>query len=151
MRVFAQRTELSIDLPALLRATRLYFEAILEVQAQSPGAADRGDRVELALRSERFGYAGSFVVRARPVSAHDLADAETAEQLGHAAGMAALARRCPTLWDVEPRGSDDARARLNLCAILASVALGPVLPDDGATLYGVRGAMERVERLNRGS
>lgn len=147
MRVFTQRTELSIDLPALLRATRLYFEATLEVQAQSPGSAGRGDRVELALHSQRFGYSGSFVVRARPVTEHDLADAELAERLGRAAGMASLARRCPTLWDVEAQGADDACARLNLCAILASVALGPVLPDDGATLYGVRGAMERVERL----
>ena len=29
---------------------------------------------------------------------------------------------------------------------LASVALGPVLPADGSTLYGVRGAMERAEK-----
>jgi hypothetical protein len=44
-------------------------------------------------------------------------------------------------------GEDSELARLNLCGILAAIALGPVLPDDGATLYGVRGAMERVERL----
>jgi hypothetical protein len=61
--------------------------------------------------------------------------------------MASLAERCPTIWDVEPVGEDSELARLNLCGILAAVALGPVLPDDGSTLYGVRGAMERVERL----
>ena len=38
-------------------------------------------------------------------------------------------------------------ALLNLCAILASVALGPVLTPDESALFGVRGAMERVEAV----
>jgi hypothetical protein len=61
--------------------------------------------------------------------------------------MATLAARCPTVWlidECEPRSQ---AALLNLCAILASVALGPVLPDDDSTLFGVRGAMERVAKL----
>ena len=58
--------------------------------------------------------------------------------------MSTLAERCPTVWEVSSVGVDSELARLNLCGILASVALGPVLPDDGATLYGVRGAMERA-------
>ena len=37
-------------------------------------------------------------------------------------------------------------ARLTLAGICASVALGPVLPPDGSTLFGVRGAIERRDK-----
>lgn len=147
MRVFAQKTQLTLDLPELLRAARSYFDATLDIQARSEPAADGRDSVEVLLRSEAHGYEGRLSIRSRWTSDHDRADARDAEQRGRAAGMATLAERCPTIWDVEPVGPDSELARLNLCGILAAVALGPVLPDDGSTLYGVRGAMERVERL----
>jgi hypothetical protein len=147
VRIFAQRAELTLDLPELLRATRSYFDATLEVLSRVEAAGRGGDRVEVELRSAQHGYSGRFSICARRTSEHDVADARDAEVRGHAAGMAALAERCPTIWDVEPLGEDSELARLNLCGILAAVALGPVLPDDGATLYGVRGSMERVARL----
>lgn len=150
VRVFAQRAELSLDLPALLRAAQRYFEATIDVQSLHEPAAPAGDHVELLLRSAKYGYEARLSIHARRTTEHDLADARLAEQLGRAAGMATLAERCPTIWEVEPVGPDSELARLNLCGILASVALGPVLPDDGSTLYGVRGAMERVDRLLRG-
>jgi hypothetical protein len=147
VRVFTQRVALTVDLPELLRATRSYFDATLDVLSQVVGTNGAGDRVEVELRSPQHGYSGRFSIRSRRTSEHDLADARDAEQRGRAAGMAALAERCPTIWEVEPLAEDSELARLNLCGILASVALGPVLPDDGATLYGVRGSMERVARL----
>jgi len=145
MRVFAQRKELTLDLPELLRATRSYFDASLDVQSLS----EAGDRVDVLLRCEKHGYAGCLSIHSRRSTEYDQADARQAEVLGQASGMASLAARCPTIWDVESVGDDSELARLNLCGILAAVALGPVLPDDGSTLYGVRGAMERVERLLR--
>lgn len=147
MRIFAQRNQLTLDLPELLRTVRTYFDVTLDVQARSEPSPDGRDRVEVLLRSDEHGYEGRLSIHTRWTSEHDLADARGAEQHGRAAGMATLAARCPTLWEVEPIGEDSELARLNLCAILAAVALGPVLPDDGSTLYGVRGAMERVERL----
>ncbi|MEI9952139.1 MAG: hypothetical protein WDO74_24925 [Pseudomonadota bacterium] len=147
MRIFAQRDELMLDLPELLRATRSYFDATLDVQARRDHAPDGRDHVEVLLRSEKHGYEGRFSIHTRWASEHDRADARDAEQRGQAAGMATLAERCPTIWEVEPIADDSELARLNLCGILAAVALGPVLPDDGSTLYGVRGAMERVDRL----
>lgn len=147
VRVFAQRDQLTLDLPALLRTARSYFDATLDIQKRSDPAADGRDSVEVLLRSEEHGYEGLLAIRTRWTSEHDCADARDAERRGQAAGMASLAERCPTIWDVEPVGADSELARLNLCGILAAVALGPVLPDDGSTLYGVRGAMERVERL----
>ena len=148
MRVFSQRDELTLDLPELLRTTRRFFDATLEVQSrtQSDGS---GDLVYVLLRSEKHGYEGVLTVQSRKAAAEDLVDARAAEQRGRAAGMSNLAERCPTIWEVNSVGTDSELARLNLCGILASVALGPVLPDDGATLYGVRGAMERVEKLLR--
>jgi hypothetical protein len=62
--------------------------------------------------------------------------------------MGALARRCPTIWDLEPDPGTPEPATLNLCALLAATALGPVLPPDTSTLLGVRSAMVRVEELS---
>jgi hypothetical protein len=145
--VFTQRADLTIDLVALLGAARRYFEASIDVQSQSDATGLAGALVQVRLYCEKHGYEGVLSIRSRRTTEYDRADAREAEQRGHAAGMATLAERCPTIWDVEPVGLDSELARLNLCGILASVALGPVLPDDGSTLYGVRGAMERVERL----
>ena len=147
VRIFAQRNQLTLDLPELLRTVRAYFDVTLDVQARSEPMPDGRDRVEVLLRSEKHGYEGRLSIHTRWTSEHDLADARDAEERGRAAGMASLAARCPTLWEVESIAEDSELARLNLCGILAAVGLGPVLPDDGATLYGVRGAMERVERL----
>jgi hypothetical protein len=146
--VFAQRVDLTLDLPELLRATRRYFDATLEVQSRTESET-AGEQVQLLLRSEKYGYEGVLTVDSRQTTPTDLTDARLAEQRGKAAGMANLAERCPTIWEVSSVGIDSELARLNLCGILASVALGPVLPDDGATLFGVRGAMERVEKLLR--
>ena len=145
MRVFAQKEELDIDLPALLNATRRFFDATLDVQARS----ETGDQVELVLKCDKYDYEGRLRIRARRALEADLADARVAEERGRAAGMAGLAERCHVIWEVESVGTDSELARLNLCGILASVGLGPVLPNDLSTLYGVRGAMERVDRLLR--
>ena len=143
--MFAQREELEIDLPALLNATRRYFDATLDVQSRS----DTGDQVEVLLTCDKHEYQGRLRIASRRVVDSDLADARLAEQHGRASGMAGLAERCHVIWEVESVGTDSELARLNLCGILASVGLGPVLPDDLSTLYGVRGSMERVERLLR--
>jgi hypothetical protein len=147
VRVFSQRSELTLDLPELLRATRRFFEAELEVQSRVQSAS--GDLAQVVLRSAKYGYEGVLTIESRKTATEDLVAAREAERCGNAAGMSNLAERCPTIWDVNSVGVDSELARLNLCGILASVALGPVLPDDGATLYGVRGAMERVEKLLR--
>ncbi len=145
VRVFAQRDNPALDLPELLNATRRFFDAAIDVQSRS----ETGEQVELLLRCEKHGYEGRFLVSGRHVTERDLVDARAAEQRGRAAGMSSLAERCRTIWEVKSIGSDSELARLNLCGILACVGLGPVLPDDGSTLYGVRGSMERVDHLLR--
>jgi hypothetical protein len=147
VRIFAQGPA-ELDLPRLLGAARSYFSASLEVLHAPPPPAPSA---LLRLSSSAHGYSGDFEVRARPVRDEDHVAADAAELRGKAAGMAGLARRCPTVLELRasstaPAWNEDA-ALLNLCAILASVTLGPVLPPDASTLFGVRGAMERVEKV----
>ncbi len=133
--VFTQAPEPRVNLAGLVRNATRHFQADVEI------LEERGNAVRL-----RLGDA-TFTLHARPSTDADRARARSAEQRGRAAGMADLAARCPTLWEVEPEpGTSELRLHM-LCAILASTALGPVLPPDDSTLYGVRGAMQRVEAI----
>jgi glycine/D-amino acid oxidase-like deaminating enzyme len=91
------------------------------------------------------------VVRSRAATPDDHRAARDAEERGRAGGMGLLAARCQSVWEVTPEGDESEAATLNLCAIAAAVALGPTLPPDASTLFGVRGAMERLERLTGAS
>ena len=151
--VFSQAPSARLDAAALVVHARRHFAAELEVLGEDPpGASARaafdGDRHALRVRwsHARRGLSAELEVRSRPAAQDDLERARDAEVRGKAAGMAALATRCRFVWEVVPAGQADERAILGLCGLLASVALGPVLPPDGATLFGVRGAMERSDR-----
>jgi len=147
-RVFSQQLDLVAALPQLLAHARRFFAAELEVLSSSPP-----ERPELALAyvtlrldSARYPGSGTFRIEARRPSEADQAAAESAEVRGRAGGMAQLAARCVSLWVLTAEGEITGSAELQLSALLASVALGPVLPEDESTLYGVRGAMERAEK-----
>lgn len=155
-RVFAQSPAGQLDPVALVRAATTHFEANLTVLAFAPS----GESLLLELASRRFPDAVRFEVTSRAANDDDRAAARRAEQRGNSAGMAELSARCPAVWCVtRVSASDDVKrsepgdpallyaALLNLCGILASVALGPVLPPDESALFGVRGAMTRVEAL----
>jgi hypothetical protein len=143
--VFSQISDLRVNAADLLGATRRYFDAELEVLSEAQGPAPHA----LHLRLTTPSHTGEFIVRARPATREDLERARQAELNGRAAGMASLAERCPTIWLIEARAPRSESALFNLCAILASVALGPVLPDDSSTLFGVRGALERVTNARK--
>jgi len=134
-------------LPAIERlaghATR-FFGVTLEAVA----TGDDWVRVHLAsARAPRFD--ATLVIRVRSVTREDISDAKDAEARGRAAGMSTLAERCPRLLEIEPaEGAPmDEAAHLAIAGICASVALGPVMPADHSTLFGVRGAMERLALL----
>lgn len=152
-RVFAQTSEPRLDLAALLQTARRFFEATVEVlEERGVVAAPTSDPaapawVRLRIFSERRGYGGVLRVLCRPATAEDWEAARAAEARGRATGMGVLAARCPSVWVVEAEAGASDAAILNLCGLLASVGLGPVLPPDGSTLFGIRGAMERVEAL----
>lgn len=150
-RVFSQKADLVAALPELLAHARRFFAAELNVLSAS--APDRPDpstgAVVLVLEGARYPGSGTFEIAARPTNASDRADAEVAEARGRAGGMSLLAARCAQVWSITAQGEPSGSAELQLSALLASVALGPVLPSDGSTLYGVRGAMERAEKAAR--
>jgi hypothetical protein len=93
------------------------------------------------------GTSATFSVGVRRVTPEDLAAASRAEARGNAFGMAALAARCSHVWRVSVAGEAPPWLLLECCALLASVALGPILPPDEDTLMGVRSARERAEKL----
>jgi len=149
-RVFSQEPDLIGALPKLMAHARRFFAAELEVLAASP--AERPELmqafVNLHFESGRYPGSGTFRIESRPTVADDRFAAEAAEARGLAGGMASLAERCPVLWVITPEGETSGTAELQLSALLASVALGPVMPGDESTLYGVRGAMERAEKAS---
>lgn len=149
MRVFAQTDRAKVDLAALIRNARAHFSIDVEVQSERTLSDEDKTIVVLAIRSTKpkRPFRGQFEVTARPRTDADLEQAREAEVRGKAGGMSLLAERCRTVWVLRPREGADEAALLALAALSASVALGPVLPDDGSTLFGVRGANERLERL----
>lgn len=147
-RVFSQQPDLVAALPQLLAHARRFFAAEVDILASSPPVRPEPTLAQVTLRFEsaRYPGAGTFTLDARYPTAADVADAEEAEARGRAGGMAQLAARCTGLWTIIPSGEISGSAELQLSALLASVALGPVMPADLSTLYGVRGAMERAEK-----
>jgi hypothetical protein len=69
------------------------------------------------------------------------------------AGMDALVAKAQRIWQIsnEVTSGDDCHAPLTVAAILASVFLAPIVPPEGSTIFGVKGARERLERLRRQS
>lgn len=154
-RVFAQVPSGRLDLALLVQNARRFFEATVEVLAENglvegaPTLAEPGapPSARIRIESARRRFRATFRVVCRPAEASDWDAARRAEQNGRATGMGQLAARCSSVWQVEPEEPNSEPALLNLCALLASIALGPVLPPDESTLFGIRGAMERLERL----
>lgn len=62
------------------------------------------------------------------------------------AGFDALLPRARRLWQVRvpQAGEGDPAAPIALAAVLASLLLAPVLPPGGGTIFGVKGARERL-------
>jgi hypothetical protein len=154
-RIFAQAPEAALDPAAIVRAATRFFEADVDIQRAHDLRADdppsEGTELLLELTSKRRNLSARFRVRSRLATSEDHDAAREAEARGRAGGMGLLAARCPSIWEVHPLPGSSEAACMNLCAILAAVALGPTLPPDGSTLYGVRGAMERLEAITGSS
>jgi hypothetical protein len=61
------------------------------------------------------------------------------------AGFDALVLRTKRVWQVrEQVDAGDARAPLVVAAVLASLFLAPIVPPAGGTIFGVKGARERL-------
>jgi hypothetical protein len=133
--IFSQDSSPAPDSQKLAASAARFFGTVLEF------TEPENNLVRVRLRSAREAvWSPYFAIRWRSAEAADLVRARTAEDRGRAGGMAALAAKCESVWEIEAEPGYEA---LVLCGICASVALGPVLPKDDSTLFGVRGAVER--------
>jgi hypothetical protein len=139
--VFSQST--ALDEHALVRQARAFFSADLAFTRRHHHA-DGTVAFDVTLSGPCAPAA--FALDLRPTTPGDLDAADHAEIAGRAGGMALLARRCPVVVTITEAPGTPERALLTLCALLASALLGPVMPPDHSTLFGVRGARERAEK-----
>jgi hypothetical protein len=144
--VFDQSRDVIPDEHRLITTARAHFGAELafprrHVLGIPPATAELGVTVTVGKRP-----AFTLEVRIRRATEEDHRAADRAEQLGRAGGMATLARRCAVVWEITAGTATEGELVL-FTAMLAATVLGPVLPPDGSTLFGVRGARERAERL----
>lgn len=131
-RVFGQGSEPRLAVAAWRRNAERFFECTLEAEEATDSAA-------------RIVVSGARrVVIARMREDSDLTDA-LADETARGNGLYDLAeRRCNVVFLVEREGADE-HASLVLAAVIASVALGPILGD--GELFGVRTARAKIEAL----
>jgi hypothetical protein len=151
--VFAQQRDARIDLAAWQASARRFFGTELAVtvpKLYGPVAPARDGAHLVLLRGDRPGAARSVLLS--PRSDAELAAADRADG---GAGLALLAKRCPTVIrvsvDVAPAASDEPDAddvALLLAAIVASCALGPILSPDRRRILGVKTARLELERMS---
>lgn len=137
-RIFTESPDGSFDAARLSRNAKVFFRVTLEVLEHEPR------KLTLRLHPSATDDPVEIPLMAREVTKKDMKDVTDAERWGHAAGMGAIAARCRYLWEMTLPDDLPEAAALSLCAALASVALGPVLPPDKSTLFGVREAIERA-------
>ena len=133
--VFAQADQPQVDVQKLADHARKFFRCSIQTTDAKGAIA-----LDIALQS---GVTARATLRARKASRDDHHAAREAEARGQVSGMGALADKCGWVWQVDFDDGAPQAAVFTACAALASVALGPVLPPDHSSLFGVRGAMER--------
>ena len=143
---FAQGPSGSLPLAALALAASRHFSAELEVSTAAAPTTAHGPTL-VTLRTTRFGDA-SFTLTPRPATDPDYARLDAAERQNQSSGMADLGRRCPGVWEVAPLADSGPAICYYFGAVLASVALGPLLPNDESGLYGIRSARLKADKLN---
>jgi hypothetical protein len=145
--VFAQRSHAVLDIPALKAQASRFFSAKLGLSVDKDYAEGSPsiDVAHVMLAANDGKTSGTRLCFGRPAGDADLTAADNAERVQNTYGMAVLARRCPTIWQVV-RETDDDRVALTIAAIFASVLLGPILSPDQDELFGVRTARMKLER-----
>lgn len=148
--IFSQRADALLDAHALAHQAERFFGAALELVHPKrfpfgPPSVDAA-RVRLAPAGVP---GGTRLCYGRARAESDLDRAHRAEMHAGYTGMFDLAKRCPTVWLVAAEANPDATALL-LAAIFASVMLGPIVAPDGAELFGVRTARQKLEELAKG-
>lgn len=141
--VFAQTDDATLPVEQLIVQARAHFDGQLSAAPAAVSAA-----ILFSYRAQ--GNSGDFSVTSCPSLAPDVARAREADRIAPSGGLADLAARCKRVWTVEPLNQPAEWLVLDFLALLASVALGPILPSEEHVLLGVRSARERSSTLRGG-
>lgn len=140
--VFSQ-SALAPSLGHLVQSAAVHFDGALVTTAGEPDPETESVRLVYTAR----GHTAEFRIESRPSTPDDVRRARGAEREARGAGLADLAARCQVMWAVTPLREAPEWLVVEFCAVLASVALGPILPRDAPGLLGVRSARERSNAL----
>ena len=132
----------AIDLPRWMAAARAHLGAELSLVAPGDDAAPWQLGVAPAREVGRVTTVRLRTILVEEAPAVREAALRGCEAIG-GAGMDALVARARRVWQAEDDGT---AAPLVLAAVLANVLLGPVVPPREVTIFGLRGARERLDR-----
>jgi hypothetical protein len=140
-----------IDIALWAHKARTFFGVTLELEqpkAYPNGEAPAADAARVEVLRKGGGASTRVLVVTVPVE--EAPEARLGAVAGAAAiggaGMDVLVQRARRVWQVsnEIAEGGDPSAPLALAAILASVLLAPIVPPGGGTIFGVKGARERL-------
>jgi len=142
-----------VDAPRWAHQAATFFRATLAVVGDKrypSGTLPLADRVELDV-GRRGEATTRVVVVTVPVDRAPeamKAAAAGARAIG-GAGFDLLVPRTRRVWQVRAaiEGEGDERAPIVAAAVLSSLFLAPVVPPEGGTIFGVKGARLRLEEL----
>ncbi|MDC3954330.1 hypothetical protein [Polyangium jinanense] len=140
-----------VDIAVWAHKARTFFGVALELlqpKAYPNGEAPAADAAVVLV--QRKGRSAATRVLVVTVPVEEAPEARVSAEAGAAAiggaGMDVLVQRGRRVWQVssEVAAGDDPDAPLALAAILASILLAPIVPPGGGTIFGVKGARERL-------
>jgi len=140
-----------IDIALWANKARVFFNASLELvhqKAYPKGETPEADSALFEIRRGKTSPPAKVELITLPLQAapEALAAAEAGARAIGGAGMDALVARAKRAWQIQntPIEGQIANSALLLAAIVASVLLAPIVPPGGGTIFGVKGARERL-------
>lgn len=149
--LLAKEPSSRMDLALWAHKARTFFRTEIELhppKAYPNGDAPDGDAAEVEVRLEKRNPSTRVWLITVPIASapEALAAGEAGARAIGGAGMDVLVARARRAWQIAeaaPQGGDPS-GPLVLAAILASVMLAPIVPPGGGTIFGVKGARERL-------
>jgi hypothetical protein len=135
-----------VDSARWAHQARTFLDARVDVLDVMGGPTSDIATIELAVGAPT-GATTRMAVRTFPIS-EALGLVAAAERAVHAiggAGFDALVARAQRVWQVPREVDGDPRTPLVVAAVIASVLLGPIVPPDELTIFGVKGARVRLQ------
>jgi hypothetical protein len=125
--------------------------AVVQAKRYPSGALPMTDALEVDVSRKGEGSATRVLVITVPIDrAPDVVEhAALGVQAIGGAGFDVLVAKAKRVWqiDARPAQGDNSAAPLAMAAVLALVLLAPIVPPVETTIFGVKGARQRLEAL----